>query len=125
MRFLIDNALSPIVAEQLRQNGHDAIHVRDCGLQNAADEQIFTRAADENRIVVSADTDFGTLLALRHEHKPSVILFRREVDRRPLQQATLLLANLPLLEEPLNRGCIAVIEGSRIRLRELPVIGAE
>ncbi len=26
MRFLIDNALSPIVAEELRQAGHDTIH---------------------------------------------------------------------------------------------------
>jgi hypothetical protein len=50
VRFLIDNALSPILAEQLRQNGHDAIHVRDCRLRSATDEQIFTRAADENRI---------------------------------------------------------------------------
>jgi len=123
VRFLVDNALSPILAEQLRQNGHDAVHVRDYGLQNAADEQIFARTADEDRIVVSADTDFGTLLALRHKHKPSVILFRREADRRPLRQAALLLVNLPALEEPLDRGCIAVIEGARIRIRQPPIIG--
>jgi hypothetical protein len=54
-----------------------------------------------------------------------VILFRRQVDGRPSRQAALLLANLPPLEQPLNRGCIAMIEGSRIRIRELPIVGAE
>ena len=63
MRFLIDNALSPALAALLQQAGHDAIHVRELGLQHADDEVIFERAAAEHRIVVSADADFGTLLA--------------------------------------------------------------
>ena len=62
MRFLIDNALSPIVAGFLAAAGHNAIHVRDRGMQTAPDSDIIDLALTENRIVVSADTDFGTIL---------------------------------------------------------------
>jgi predicted nuclease of predicted toxin-antitoxin system len=45
LRFLVDNVLSPVVAEELDKAGHDALHVRDLGMQAAADERIFDLAA--------------------------------------------------------------------------------
>jgi predicted nuclease of predicted toxin-antitoxin system len=105
MRFLIDNAAPPALAALLTEAGHDAVHVRALNLQHAQDIEIFERAAADDRVVVSADTDFGTLLATRSARKPSVIQFRGLA--RPL------LSNLPQLSDALENGSIVTAEPSR------------
>ena len=125
MRLLVDNALSPRLAEGLRAAGHDAVHVRDLGLHAAPDEEIFDLAASEERVVVSEDTDFGTLLSLRDSSKPSVILFRHMPDRSAFGLLSILLRNIATVEVDLESRAMVVIEPGRIRVRRLPMESRE
>jgi predicted nuclease of predicted toxin-antitoxin system len=122
VKFLIDSSLSPTIARGLKQAGHDAVHLRSYGMQSASDMEVFRLAADQDRILISADTDFGTLLALWHDKKPSVLLLHHP-QKSPQSQLSLLLANLPTIEEALEQGSIVILKATRIRIRSLPIGG--
>jgi predicted nuclease of predicted toxin-antitoxin system len=125
VKFLVDNALSPELARLLRDAGHDATHVRDYGLQAAEDQAILARAGAEDRILISADSDFATLLATYRQTKPSFVLFREPDIIRPADYASTLLLNLPAIEHELLVGCVATIRRGRVRVRRLPISASQ
>ena len=71
MRFLVDQCLSAELAQVLADAGHDVTHLRDLGMQRAKDPQVLELARAEDRVLLSADTDFGALLARTAATRPS------------------------------------------------------
>ncbi len=121
MRFLLDQNLSPLLVDLLGHRGHDVVHVRDLGLHKADDSELVTLAVAEDRIIVSADTDFGDLLASSNASRPSVLLLRRQDRRRAAEVAAMILLNLDSVAEDLATGAIVVLDQRRIRIRRLPI----
>ena len=122
MKLVVDESLARRVADLLREAGHDAVHAADRGLLGARDEAVMAAARQDDRVVVTADTDFGTLLALSDMPRPSVLLLRRP-GRRVEQRVAAVAAAITAVEDALEEGALVVVEPDRIRVRELPMRG--
>jgi predicted nuclease of predicted toxin-antitoxin system len=75
MNLLIDAQLPPRLAEWLRANGCQATAVRDLGLRDAVDKEIWDFAVTQNCIIVTKDEDFAEM-ATRLNEGPAVLWVR-------------------------------------------------
>ena len=89
-------------------------------MQAACDDAILSRADREDRIVISAGSDFSALLAAREVARPSFILFREPNMLSAQDFLNALLPLLPMLEHDLTNGCAVVFRRGRLRVRRLP-----
>lgn len=120
MKFLVDEAVSWQVARDLCAQGHDAVHVGDLGLSAAKDAVVLDRALAEDRVVITQDTDFGTLLAGSGARRPSVILLRLR-DGQPAVHARALLQAAAAIEADVQAGAVVVVSEDHVRIRRLPL----
>jgi predicted nuclease of predicted toxin-antitoxin system len=120
MRFLADMGVSQQVVEWLRTKGHDAVHLRNEGLQRLPNGEIFQKASREQRIVLTFDLDFGEILAASGGQIVSVILFRLRNTRTDfvIQRLDDVLNQS---SADLSRGAIIIVEDGRHRVRRLPI----
>ena len=93
------------------------MHVRDIGLQASTDIIVLERARAEDRVLISADTDFSGLLARSHAASPSVLLIRRLTGRRAADQFEIIQANLASVADDLATGAVVVFGDDRAALR--------
>ena len=84
MRFLADMGVDRRIVRWLQQNGDEAIHLSDEGLQKLPDLEIFDKAHLEGRIILTFDLDFGEITAFSRGRVVSVVLFRLHNTRTPL-----------------------------------------
>jgi predicted nuclease of predicted toxin-antitoxin system len=120
MRFLADVCIANATVRLLKDAGHDAVHLREEGLQRLGDADILRKADAEARIVLTFDLDFGDLLALGVRSSPSVVIFRLH-DETPGSVNARLLEVLRQRQDELQSGALIVVEDGRYRMRRLPL----
>ena len=121
MRFVLDANLSPGIVRSLTGAGYEAVHVVDLGMLAASDTEILERCEADGSVLVTADTDFPMLVALRRATSPSIVLKRGVAELPPSTHAELLVSNLRSVIDDLVRGAIVTITPQRVRVRDLPI----
>ena len=102
MRFLLDMNLSTGVAAWLRGHGHDAVHLRELGLQKLGDDAVLAKAVAEKRAVLTFDLDFADIVAAAGVARVGVILLRPR-SARTARIVGRLEAVLPTVANPWKR----------------------
>jgi predicted nuclease of predicted toxin-antitoxin system len=104
----------------LRELGHDVVHLEELGLRTLPDAEIFRRARDEHRIVLTFDLDFANMSAASNEPFPSVIIFRLRFGR-PARVLARLAAVMLSASNALESGALIMVDETRMRVRPLPL----
>jgi predicted nuclease of predicted toxin-antitoxin system len=102
VRWIIDAQLPPVLAELLRQRGHEAEHVGDAGLLQAEDNTIWQRALADGAVIITKDEDFP-IRASASRSAPCIVWLRLgNASRRAL--LAWLEPRLPAIEARVEQG---------------------
>jgi predicted nuclease of predicted toxin-antitoxin system len=121
VRFLVDENLSPRLCQFLSAAEDSAEHVRDAVGAGASDHVVLDHAREHGLVIVTADTDFGTLVARAGTKQPSIILMRELLGLPVDGQGQLLAANIDQIRDVLDGGAVVVLAPAAIRVRPLPI----
>lgn len=120
LQFIADMNLSPITVDVLRRDGWDIVRVSALLPVNASDAEILALARRQNRVVITQDLDFSTLLALGGYARPSLITLRLG-NTDPNLVAERLRQVVPLAEPALQEGGAVSVDDTVLRIRRLPI----
>ena len=90
-------------------------------MRSATDTAVIDTARADDRVLISADTDFGTLLARSHATTPPFLLLRRASGRRAVELVEIILSNFNVVDADLEAGAIVVLGETTLRIRKLPI----
>lgn len=80
-KFLIDENLSPLLSDYLRNLKYEAKAVREVGLKGKSDQEIVNWLQKNKRILITADMDFGEIFYLKSFGKIGVIILKSRSQR--------------------------------------------
>lgn len=120
MRLLIDMNLSPEWVTVLEDADMAAVHWSTVGVESAQDHAICEYARSNAFVILTQDLDFSQILFESAEAGPSVALLRIHDELDPREQARV-VSILRKCRSELATGALLVIDGSRARIRPLPI----
>jgi len=121
--ILLDQGLPRSAASVLRDEGWDVLHTGDIGLSRSTDRQILEYAQREERVIITLDSDFHTILALTNASAPSVIRIRLE-GLRGHGLAHLIKKIWPKIEPQVKKGAMVTVTASGIRIKNIPLFSS-
>lgn len=84
--------------------------------------QYVERARNDSRVLISADSHFGTILASTRAVRPSILYIRRVQGRRVEQLVAVIVDNLDAIKEAFGKGSVVVLGEGSVRSRRLPIL---
>ncbi len=102
LRFLTDENIDVEVLAFLREQGFDVFDIKEERLFGLSDKEILTFSFTSNRVVITQDSDFGTLIYRDKEPFFGIIYLRPGHEKQEIHVQTMksLLANNPNVECP-------------------------
>jgi predicted nuclease of predicted toxin-antitoxin system len=121
MKILVDMNLAPAWVRFLAANGFEAVHWSGIGPGDAADGALMEWAVEYGHVILTADLDFGAILAATRHRLPSVIQLRSDLLTHEAVGEAVLTAIRQCRDE-LREGALLSIDLGRSRLRILPIL---
>ena len=117
MKFLIDENISPLVAERLRDLGYDAKHVREAGLKGHPDNEIMEYVKREGKSLITLDADFADIRNYSLGSHAGII--RLKLKFAPSSVVVSCLKNLlsQIQDIPLDTGLLVTTDGKSYRVK--------
>jgi predicted nuclease of predicted toxin-antitoxin system len=113
LKFLLDSCISAFAVKVLRAAAHDVVWIPESG-GDPGDEAILKSAFGEERILVTADKDFGELVHVFRKPHPAII---RLVDMPARDQGATLLKVIATHATEIEQRGIITVEQFRVRVR--------
>ena len=114
MKFLVDAHLPRRLCAMLAQHGHDATHTLDLPAKNATKDRVINQLSfDEQRVVVSKDTDFFYSHLLQGRPWKLLLVKTGNISTRDLR--ALFERNLPAIEAAFQTHTLVEIDRSAVR----------
>ena len=118
MKFKVDENLPKEIAQRLIQSGHDALTVSDQHMIGSKDDYLNDVCFNENRVLVSLDTDFAQEIEYREKDFMGAIVMRLHFQSKSHILSVFENVIGHLDKEPLE-GNIWIVDEHRVRIRQI------